>query len=311
MTEIHDHEVDTSEPVLRALLDEQCPAWADAPAHLLHTTGTSNTLWRLATPASEPDVIVRLPRQIGGDRSISAELRLLPALADTSMLEHLELPSVLHAGRPSDAYPMAWMAAAWLDGRDLWSTRDAAATDGRLAHDIAAAVRAIRTIEGMPVDRRRDADRGGAMPGLLDRLAGWLDDPAWAADRLVDRAAIRRRIDEAAEVATEPVAPRFVHGDLIPGNLLVDRSDRLRAIIDWGGAALADPAQDLAPAWSIFDAPARTVFRDALEVDDAAWIRGRTIELEHAVGGVLYYVPRRHPLGDVMATTLDRILADR
>lgn len=35
---------------------------------------------------------------------------------------------------------------------------------------------------------------------------------------------------------------------------------------------------------------------------------GRTFELEHVVGGVLYYVPKQHPLGDVMARTLERIL---
>jgi hypothetical protein len=44
--------------------------------------------------------------------------------------------------------------------------------------------------------------------------------------------------------------------------------------------------------------------------DDSTWVRARTIELQHAVGGVLYYVPRRHALGDVMARTLHRILDD-
>jgi hypothetical protein len=53
----------------------------------------------------------------------------------------------------------------------------------------------------------------------------------------------------------------------------------------------------------------RATFREVLGADDAAWLRGRTFELEHAVGGVLYYLPRRHPLGDVMARTLERILA--
>jgi hypothetical protein len=67
-------------------------------------------------------------------------------------------------------------------------------------------------------------------------------------------------------------------------------------------------AQDLAPAWAVLEARGRAVFREAVGADEASWIRGRTFELEHAVGGVLSYVPRRHPLGDVMARTLDRIL---
>jgi hypothetical protein len=52
------------------------------------------------------------------------------------------------------------------------------------------------------------------------------------------------------------------------------------------------------------------VFREIVEADDATWIRARTFELEHAVGGVLYYLPRRHALGDVMACTLERILQE-
>lgn len=39
-------------------------------------------------------------------------------------------------------------------------------------------------------------------------------------------------------------------------------------------------------------------------------VAARAFALEQAVGGVLYYVPRRHPLGDVMARTLARILTD-
>ena len=77
--------------------------------------------------------------------------------------------------------------------------------------------------------------------------------------------------------------------------------DRLSAIIDCGGAGRGDSAQDLAPAWSVLNAAGRSVFRESVGANDAAWIRGRTFELEHAVGGVLYYVPKQHPLGDAMA----------
>jgi hypothetical protein len=55
-----------------------------------------------------------------------------------------------------------------------------------------------------------------------------------------------------------------------------------------------------------------------MHVNEATWIRGRTFELEHAVGDVLYDVlcdvlcdvPKRHPLGDVMARTLGHILTN-
>lgn len=52
------------------------------------------------------------------------------------------------------------------------------------------------------------------------------------------------------------------------------------------------------------------MFREIVGADDAAWLRARTIELEHAVGGVLYYVPRKHVLGDSQAATLATISED-
>ncbi|MEM8621604.1 MAG: phosphotransferase [Actinomycetota bacterium] len=129
----------------------------------------------------------------------------------------------------------------------------------------------------------------------------------WNAPALIDVAEVRRLVAEAREVVDEPVVEGLVHGDLIPGNLLVDQG-RLTSIIDWGGAGRGDVAQDLAPAWAVLTAAERPAFCEAVAASGAAWIRGRTFELEHAVGGVLYYVPKNHALGDVMARTLHRIL---
>ena len=42
-----------------------------------------------------------------------------------------------------------------------------------------------------------------------------------------------------------------MHGDLLPGNLLVV-DGRLSAVIDFGGLNVGDPACDLQPAWNVF-----------------------------------------------------------
>ena len=54
----------------------------------------------------------------------------------------------------------------------------------------------------------------------------------------------------------------------------------------------------------------RQVFRQELAPDDATWARARALELCHAVDAVLIFLPERHAVGDVMAATLERILAD-
>ena len=306
MTErIHDEELDTSEPVVRALLGAQCPELSGRPMTRLSNSGTTNALWRLRGGFGDGDCVVRLPRKPDGERSVLIEHELLPALAMTPLARTVAVPTLLHSGVPPEAFPLHWAVTDWIGGEDAWSARDRQAGD--LAVELARVVRTIRNLEGLPAPARAAGSRGGPMNALLERLGRWLDDPSWSAHDLIDVALVRRIAAEAAEVEWE--SPCFVHGDLIPGNLLT-RDGRLSAVIDWGGAGHGDPAQDLTPAWAVLDAGDRAVFRRELEVDQAAWIRGRTIALEQAVGGVLYYVPRGHALGDVMARTLDRIVAD-
>jgi aminoglycoside phosphotransferase (APT) family kinase protein len=80
----------------------------------------------------------------------------------------------------------------------------------------------------------------------------------------------------------------WVHGDLLPGNLLVVEG-RLTAVIDWGGLNVGDPACDLQPAWNMFDIESRRRFRAEVELDDAAWVRGRGWALAQAVWALPYY----------------------
>lgn len=113
-----------------------------------------------------------------------------------------------------------------------------------------------------------------------------------------------------AEQAPRAVPSVLTHGDLIPGNILV-RGSRLRAVIDWGYLSRADPALDLACAWALLGPQARSVLRERVGADDATWERARVNALEQALGGIVYYTPRGHPLADVMGRTLRRALADR
>jgi aminoglycoside phosphotransferase (APT) family kinase protein len=100
----------------------------------------------------------------------------------------------------------------------------------------------------------------------------------------------------------------WVHGDLLPGNLLVD-DGRLSGVIDFGGLNVGDPACDLLPAWNLFDGASRCVFHAALEVDDAARLRGRGWALSQAVIALPYYWDTNpgivgqalHALGEVLA----------
>lgn len=78
------------------------------------------------------------------------------------------------------------------------------------------------------------------------------------------------------------------HGDLLAENLLV-RDGRLAAVLDFGGLAVGDPTVDLIGAWEVLDPPARDAFREAVDVDDPAWLRGRAWALSLAMITFPYY----------------------
>jgi aminoglycoside phosphotransferase (APT) family kinase protein len=306
---IHDDEPDTSETTVRALLAAQCPEWANLALTYLRTSGTDNAMWRVYVPSGE-DLVVRLPRRPGAAANVERELRVLQKIGDSPLADVVDTPRVRYIGTPDEAFPHRWAVLGWLDGTDAWTARKTlGGALERLAIELAAAVLTIGTLTDMPVSRRRPGDRGGPVEPLLQRLDWWLDDPMWHANDLIDVAAVRRCAAETLEVSHDQVDARFVHGDLIPGNLLLV-TNRLCSIIDWGSAAYADPAQDLGAAWALFDERTRPVFQEAVGADEATWLRARAFELQQAVGGVLYYTPRGHLLGDVMARTLQRILEE-
>ncbi len=305
---IHDDEPDTSGSTVRALLGAERPEWAALPMEYVRSSGTDNAMWRLRTDTGS-DLVVRLPRRPHAAGAVEREMRLLAALTASSLPSVVRTPRVRHVGEPHEVFPHRWSVLDWLPGTDVWAARLGMGDSDALAADLARAVVLIGGLTGLPAPQRGAGRRGGPIEPLVGTIQRWLDDPRWRAGDLIDVAAVRRMAAEALEVSAEPVAPGFTHGDLIPGNLLLV-GGRLSSVIDWGGAGYGDRAQDLAPAWAVLEGRSRAVFREAVGADEAGWIRGRTFELEHAVGGVLYYVPRRHPLGDVMARTLDRILHD-
>jgi aminoglycoside phosphotransferase (APT) family kinase protein len=306
--QIHDDEPDTSEAVVRTLLAAECPLWTRYPIEYLRTSGTDNAMWRVRLDG-DSDIVVRLPRRPSAADGVLQEMAVLQGIEHARISTVVATPSVRHIGQPHDVFPHHWSVLDWIDGSDAWTVRDELSNGASpsLIGDLAQAVTAIGEIVDIAVRSRPAGNRGGPLGPLLERLHGWLDEPQWNAAGLIDVGVVRRLAAEAADVIDEPVSEGFVHGDLIPGNLLVDRG-RLTAIIDWGGAGWGDTAQDLAPAWAVLEASERAAFRRTIGVEESTWIRGRTFELEHAVGGVLYYVPRRHPLGDVMARTLTRII---
>jgi aminoglycoside phosphotransferase (APT) family kinase protein len=108
-----------------------------------------------------------------------------------------------------------------------------------------------------------------------------------ALDR-IDRAAVTRSWEESLGMGEWDRTGVWLHGDPLPGNLLF-AGGRLTGVIDFGGPKAGDPACDLQPAWNMFSGASRTLFREAMEVDEATWLRGRGWTLYQTVTGLEYY----------------------
>ena len=126
----------------------------------------------------------------------------------------------------------------------------------------------------------------------------------------IDAAAATAAWDDALAAPPWDRPGIWIHGDLMPGNLLVERG-RLCAVIDFGSLGVSDPACDLQVAWNLFTADSRGAYRAAVVVDDATWARGRGWALSVALLQLPYYATSNPVMAGIARVTIDAVLADR
>ncbi|SBT53358.1 Predicted kinase, aminoglycoside phosphotransferase (APT) family [Micromonospora narathiwatensis] len=291
---MHADEVETDIELVRRLLTGQFPHWAGLPVRLVPSYGTDHDIYRLGEHLS-----VRLPRIGWATGQAAREAEWLPRLAPHLPLA---LPVPLAMGHPAEGYPFGWSVHEWLPGENANGTLDDL---DRAAVDLAAFITALRSIDTTGAYPRPPACRGG---DLAEFDAGVRRSVGELGDR-IDGAATLRAWQESLDAAAWGRPGVWVHGDLLPGNLLVV-DGRLSAVIDFGGLNVGDPACDLQPAWNVFAGTSRERFRAELNVDDAAWLRGRGWALLQAVAALPYYWDTNPGIVRQTSHALGQVLAD-
>lgn len=294
---MHEDELPIDDALVARLIASQFPAWAHLPLRRFDSAGTVNAIYRLGE-----EMAVRLPLRRGQTVPLEKDRRWLPILAPRLPLA---VPEPLAEGRPDEGYPSQWAVYRWLPGDPVSEVR---LTDpARVADDLAGFVLALQAVDpsGGPVAGAENYHRGAPLAARDASARRGLE----ALDGIVDTGAARAAWEDALAAPEWDRAPVWLHGDLMPGNLLVHEG-RLSAVIDWGALAVGDPACDTIPAWAVLPAEVRGRFRDALGVDDATWRRGRGWALWIALVGLPYYRDTNPRFMAILQRTLDAVLAD-
>lgn len=246
---------------MRRLISGQFPQWAHHPVEPVARSGWDNATFRLGD-----SMAVRLPSASEYALAVDKEHQWLPVLAPRLPLP---VPVPLAKGRPGAGYPFSWSVYSWLDGEQ--ATAERISDPGRFAVDLAEFLAALRSVDATdgPQPGKHNWFRGGALrtydaqaQHALVVLDGHID---------VDLA---RQIWTTALDARWDGTDVWFHGDVAPGNLLLDDGG-LAGVIDFGTCGVGDPSCDLAIAWTLLTGDTRQAFRERLSVDEATWARGR------------------------------------
>ena len=266
---MHDDEVEVTADDVRRLLAAQLPHLAGRAITPVPEAGTDHRLFLLGDPAAGA-LLARMPRIAWAAEQAASDARWLPLLAP-----HLPLtvPAPVAVGEPDGRYPFPWSVVPWVPGRavgDPWAGEPLGFDADEGARALGDLVRALRSVDPDGGPRKQGTARGVPLerldPAVREALAAVASSDS-------GRGIGPRRPDSAPEVDVDATTaawgralaappssdPAWIHGDLLPGNLLA-HDGRLTAVIDWGALGVGDLAVDLCPAWWLFDGAARATF---------------------------------------------------
>ncbi len=294
---LHADEIPVDANLVRLLVDAQFPEWAPLDLAPFESVGTTNWIYRLGT-----GLAVRLPRRPGSVASLEREWEWVPKLAPRLPLA---IPEPVARGHATEAFPYPWAVYRWLPGASATIATSAPAT--ALARDVARFIEALQGIDasaGPPPDAI-NSFRGAALAVRDARVRDCIDQ----LEGVVDGAAVTRAWEAALAASAWRGPLVWLHGDLLPSNLLVE-GGRLTGVIDFGTMGVGDPACDLMAAWATFDADARSAFRSEIVADDATWARARGWALSWALIALPYYLDTHQEFVATAQHALTEVLAD-
>ncbi|MEM7100468.1 MAG: phosphotransferase [Pseudomonadota bacterium] len=286
---LHDNELQVDQTLVESLVSAHFPKWAKLEVQPLRRAGSSNHLFRLGD-----DLLVRLPRQPGGGRSLVKEAYWSDEFRSKLPLS---IPKVVELVEPEKRFPQHWAVMTWLPGQvpDV----HARAVDAQFAQQLAGFIVCLRDLP-VPTDITAEMGltgyRGAALAEHDEQFRVNLRVCHGMSELSLPLQWVERIWEDGLSAQdSEVVNATWYHGDLVAENLL-SNGVRLAAVLDFGGLGVGDPAIDLIGAWELFDGRERSVFRAAVKATQNQWRVARAWAVAVALMTFPYYLktmPRR------------------
>jgi aminoglycoside phosphotransferase (APT) family kinase protein len=212
---------------------QQHPDLIHLPIQLLEN-GWDNVIFRLGNNLS-----IRLPRREIAATLIENEQTWLPQIADRLTIP---VPTPYRIGQPTARYPWRWSILPWLTGVPAGLEKPNPNQARLLAlflrslHLPAPSNAPVNLVRSVPLKQRKTI-----IKERMQRLEHKTN--------LITQT-IKHIWHEALNTPID-VRATWLHGDLHPGNILVENGI-ITGIIDWGDITSGDIATDLASIWMLF-----------------------------------------------------------
>lgn len=290
---MHAHQIPIDDFLVRQLLSEQFPHWANLPLRRFASSGTVHAIYQLGDQYA-----VRLPLLREYEDDVLREWKWVVHLAPQLPLE---IPEPVALGAPSGRYPCHWLVVKWIPG--LNATRSSIRSMETAARSLGRFVARLREIStdgehipqyrGEPL-RLRDSLTRRAIAEVADEYRS--NDLLTAWENAL-------RADDWSD------GPRLFHGDLHPGNLISTEGE-LSAVIDFGSVGTGDPSVDGIAGWWLLTESSRPAFRDAGQFDEDSWARAKGWALSIALIALPYYRTSNPGFADLARSAVNEVLSD-
>lgn len=202
--------------------------------------------------------IFRFPRRAVALEGVKAEIAILPKLAERLPIP---IPIPKHVGQLEEHHNWPFFGYKKLSGQESCAYQLQAEQRTKLIEPIARFLQALHAKENYHSWQqylRRDPYNKTDMASRIPKT----EEILIQAKELGLVADIKPWLNILASSTSLKVGdfPTMIHGDFNFRHLLLDKQQRLAAVIDWGDMQISTPATDLHIFWSLIPPPERSRF---------------------------------------------------